>query len=80
MGWYRARVRRCVGWLDASLPREFGHAQDAQQDRQHDPADENRQAEDQRRLENRQEPLDGHLHLAVVDIRDPCQHFLEAAG
>src|SRR5437868_9194121 len=56
---------------------EFAHAHHAEQDRKHDPADENRETEDHRGLEDRQKALDGDLHFAVVDVGDADQRLLE---
>src|SRR5438309_11930641 len=42
---------------------EFGHSHDAQENREHDAAHEHREPEDQRRLQDRQEALDGDLHF-----------------
>src|SRR5947207_10759277 len=59
---------------------EFAHPHHAEQDREHDSADQHGETEDHRRLEDREEALDGDLHLAVVDVRDADQHFFQTAA
>src|SRR5512143_1279389 len=56
----------------ASLDK-FAHPHYAEQDREHDPADQHREREQQRRLEHGEEALDREGHLAVVDVGDAAQ-------
>src|SRR4051812_23580350 len=63
--------------LDAHLLYKFAHAHDAQQNGKHDASDHHRQAEDEHRLQDGQESLDRHLNLAIVDLGNAIEHFLE---
>src|SRR5579864_5283875 len=69
---------RRLGPLDAASGDKFAHAEQAEQNRQHDAEDEHGKPEDQHRLEDGEETLDCQLHLAVIDVGNAAQHLLQS--
>src|SRR4029079_11641757 len=58
----RVGAQQKIGWTRFRC--EFAHAHHAEQDREHDAADEDRESENQHRLEHREEALDRSRHFA----------------
>src|SRR5437870_1323238 len=65
--------------LDAPSYDKFAHRHHAHEDRKHDPANENSEAQDQHRLKHGKKAAHRHLHLAVVYIGDAMEHLLKPA-